>query len=261
MLVNTRKKQDASILIKSFQSTLITYYFIVCSFHTTADAMLIENVSIKPTFVDGALINDNLDAFENVYSHGKAIFEDGELHLSSTQNWFFTTKKRYRNFILEADVHMPDVSEYSNSGIIFRGQHAVTEKGRAIIGYQAEIDPSSRKWTGGLFDQGRRLWLHPQHTTRSKKDQDFIANYIDKWTEAQANAYVHGSWNTLKIVANNSEIKIFVNEVLTTHVIDQKDSEGFIGFQHHGSKQLRETGKTKNIVRFRNIRIQELEQE
>ena len=28
-------------------------------------------------------------------------------------------------------------------------------------GYQAEVDPSERKWSGGLYDEGRRKWLWP----------------------------------------------------------------------------------------------------
>jgi hypothetical protein len=49
-----------------------------------------------------------------------------------------------------------------------------------------------------------------------------------------------------------------VNDILTTHVLDNTDSEGFIALQHHGSKKLIETGKTDNLVKFRNVYITEL---
>lgn len=201
---------------------------------------------------------NSLDAFENVFNHGHAEFKNGELRLSSTRNWFLTTRQQFQNFVLEAEVKMPDVNEYSNSGIIFRGQLQVAEGETRVIGYQAEIDPSPRKWSGGLFDQGRRLWLHPVHPTRSHKDDDFIANLLGEWTKSQANAYQQGQWNHIKIIAKDTEISIFVNGLQTTHVHDQKDAIGVIGFQHHGSKKLRESGHTDNIVRFRNMHIRKI---
>jgi len=42
-----------------------------------------------------------------------------------------------------------------------------------------------------------------------------------------------------------------VNDILTTHVIDTTDSEGFIALQHHGSQKLIDTGKTDNYIKFR----------
>lgn len=74
-----------------------------------------------------------------------------------------------------------------------------------------------------------------------------------------ANAYKHLAWNVYRIECRGNELKIFVNNVLTTHVLDNKAQEGFIGFQHHGSKLLKDTGNTTNIVRFRNLFITELD--
>ena len=64
---------------------------------------------------------------------------------------------------MEAEVKMPDVTEYSNSGIIFRAQLNGEKGKQQAMGYQAEVDPSDRKWSGGLYDQARRQWLHPLH--------------------------------------------------------------------------------------------------
>ncbi|WP_286807391.1 MULTISPECIES: 3-keto-disaccharide hydrolase [unclassified Marinimicrobium] len=205
------------------------------------------------------LIDDSLSHFENIYDYGDARVENGELILRSTGNWFLTTKKRYQDFILTAEVIMPDVNEYSNSGIMFRGQVKTTGDKREAMGYQAEVDPSDRKWSGGLYDQARRQWLHPVHATRSEPDEDFKESYLPGWTDEMANAYRHLEWNKYRIECRGSDIKIYVNGVLTTHVRDTKDSEGFIGLQHHGSQLLKETGRTNNIVRFRNVTITELE--
>lgn len=204
------------------------------------------------------LLDSSLSNFENVYTHGKATFVNGELQLISTKNWFFSTTNVYDDFILEAEVMMPNTEEYSNSGIIFRGQIVETEQGVNIVGYQAEIDPSDRKWTGALFDQGRRKWLYPTHPSRSHHDKDFINSYLGNWSDEQSNAYKHLMWNKIKIICKGSDIKIFVNEILTTHVEDLKDSKGVIAFQHHGSKVYQTMADTRNKVRFRNITIHPL---
>jgi hypothetical protein len=205
------------------------------------------------------LLDEDLSQFENIYQYGTAKVLKDELVLESTKNWFFTTKKAYSNFILTAEVLLPDVTEYSNSGILFRAQVRKTDKGQVAIGYQAEVDPSPRKWSGGFYDQGRRKWLHPIHPERSEPDDKFVKNFTPIWTEEMANAYKHLQWNEYRIESIGNEIKIFVNGILTTHVIDNTDSKGLIGFQHHGSKQLIKTGQTDNIVKFRNIYITELE--
>ena len=201
------------------------------------------------------LLDDSLSNFNNVYDDGEATFVDGELQLISENNWFFSTKKVYDDFVLEAEVKMPDTSEYSNSGIIFRGQIVDTDNGKQIVGYQVDIDPSDRKWTGGFFDQGRRKWLYPSHPTRSHPDEDFINNYLGEWSKEQGDAYNHLAWNKVKIVCKGSDIKIFINDLLTTHVKDTKDRKGVIAFQHHGSKAYKEERDKSNIVRFRNITI------
>lgn len=204
------------------------------------------------------LLDPQLSRFDNVYSFGQARFIGGELHLISPNNWFLTTKQRYSNFILTADIKMPNVDEYSNSGIIFRGQIEQDKGGKRVVGYQAEIDPSPRRWSGGLFDQGRRKWLYPEHPQRSHKDDDFIKSHLPAWSEQQAEAYKPGEWNALRVVCDGSSIKIFLNGILTTHVEDIKDDEGVIGLQHHGSKSYKESGLRDNVVRFKNIFIQEL---
>ncbi|MDT0594626.1 3-keto-disaccharide hydrolase [Glaciecola petra] len=205
------------------------------------------------------LLDANLSQFENIYDYGTATYENGELVLSSTENWFFTTKREYSDFVFEAEVLLPDVQEYSNSGIIFRAQTQQQDNGMVAVGYQAEVDPSARKWSGGFYDQGRRQWLHPLHDTRSHPDEKFVENYIPEWSEELANAYRHLEWNKYRIECKGDEIKIFVNGILTTHVIDNTDSQGLVGLQHHGSKKLIETGETDNIIKFRNVYITELD--
>ena len=41
----------------------------------------------------------DLSNWENVYSYGDAKIVGNELHLTSTGNWFISTKKKYKDFI------------------------------------------------------------------------------------------------------------------------------------------------------------------
>ncbi|MFC3120725.1 3-keto-disaccharide hydrolase [Agaribacter flavus] len=198
-----------------------------------------------------------LSNWQNIYTYGEVKQSNDELHLISRANWFLLSTDKYADFVLEAEVKMPETNEYSNSGIIFRAQVGEHEtKGRFAYGYQAEIDPSKRKWSGGLYEQGtKRQWLHPIHDTRSFPDENFKFNYSPEWSALKANAYKHLSWNKYKIQAKGSDIKIWVNDILTTHVKDTKLREGYIGIQHHGSHNFAKNGDRTNTVRFRNIKI------
>jgi len=207
-----------------------------------------------------SLIDPQLSLFQNVYNYGQAEVIDDVISLNSTGNFFLLTKKTYKNFILNVEVKMPSVKEYSNSGIIFRAQLKPTKEGyQEAVGYQAEVDPSNRKWSGGLYDQARREWLHPPHPSRSHPDHHFIRNVSPMWSAKRSNAYKSGEWNRYRIECRGSNIKIYLNDILTTHIIDTKDQQGLIGLQHHGSEELRKLGKTNNIVRFRNVTVKELD--
>src|SRR5205823_6022452 len=105
---------------------------------------------------------------------GKAKYraENGEIigsTVPNTENSFLCTKKDYGDFILELEFK---VQAPLNSGVQVRSQcfdEAKSVKlgdktykipaGR-VHGYQVEIDPSDRAWTGGLYDEGRRGWLN-----------------------------------------------------------------------------------------------------
>ena len=198
----------------------------------------------------------------NVSSFGEAHWLGNEIHLLSTANWFFLTKKRYRDFELELEVLVPQLGdEYVNSGIIFRAQTKYSDdiNSQYAFGYQAEVDPSDRRWSGGLYEQAtERQWLFPLHDERSNPGEHFKENYSPQWSDEKSAAFKNGQWNHYKIRAQGPEIKIWVNDVLTTHVKDTHFFEGHIGIQHHGSTSFAERGDTRNTVKFRNIYVREL---
>ena len=93
---------------------------------------------------------------------GKAKYhvEDGTIvgtSVPKTPNSFLCTEKDYANFILELEFK---VDRGLNSGVQVRSQSLPTYKKGRVHGYQVEIDPSDRSWSGGIYDEARRGWLN-----------------------------------------------------------------------------------------------------
>ena len=198
-----------------------------------------QDVQWEPLFKDASLSN-----WENPYDWGKAEYKDGVVSLSSDKSkWFLLTKKEYANFVFEGEIKMP-VNE-GNSGFMFRCQK---DKNK-VWGYQAEVDTADRKWSGGLYDEGRRMWFASPNRDHAngqlEKDQSIAA-----FRARAGECYKQGQWNTYRIICIGDHIQIFVNDVLTTDVYDGMDLTGYIGIQHHGEKGL--------VYQFRNLRIKDL---
>ncbi len=122
-----------------------------------------------------------------------------------------------------------------NSGVMIRALSIPEYRQSRVHGYQVEIDPSSRAWTGGIYDEARRGWL-----------------YDLRHNEAARNAFKHGEWNKLHIEAIGNSIRTWLNGVPCANLVDAMTAEGFIGLQVHSRK---ESGIQ---VRWRNIRILDL---
>ena len=147
-------------------------------------------------------------------------------------NTFLTTDKRYGDFIMEVEYK---VDSSMNSGIQIRSNsHDYYQNGR-VHGYQVEIDPSERSWSGGIYDEGRRKWLVP----------------LENNEEAQA-AFKQNEWNKYRIEAIGDTIQTWINGVPASHLIDDKTGEGFIALQVHSIGKDDEAGKE---VRWRNLHI------
>lgn len=189
----------------------------------------------------------NLDGWNNPYEWGHAEVVEGEIHLTANKKFFLVTDKKYADFILEGEILLPEGK--ANSGFMFRC-HAQKNK---VFGYQAEVDGSDRRWSGGLYDEGRRAWLWPSQSGRTKDkkalEHEEESKEFFKQPEVR-DALKRNDWNTYRITCRGNKLKIEVNGVVTTEYEDDVDAQGFIAIQHHGEK-----GQT---YRFRNIRIKEL---
>ena len=164
--------------------------------------------------------------------------ENGEIvgrTVVNSRNTFLVTEKEYGDFILEADVWVED--EEGNAGIQTRSHFdasAFNGEGR-VYGRQCEVDPTPRKWTGGIYDEGRREWLYPMQLNAAAQD-----------------AYKKGEYNHYRIECIGNEMKTWVNGIATAYVIDTIDAKGFIGLQVHAIKSPDHAGKK---VCFKNVRI------
>jgi len=105
-----------------------------------------------------------------------------------------------------------------------------------VHGYQVEIDPSERAYSGGIYDEARRGWLN------DLKDN-----------EAARKAFNVKEWNHYRVVAIGDWMRTWVNGVPAADLVDSMTQTGFIGLQVHGVKT-----KEPLTVRWRNIRIQDL---
>ena len=169
---------------------------------------------------------------------GKAVYkvENGTIvgyTKMNTDNSFLCTKKNYGDFILEFDFRIDDAL---NSGVQLRSHSLKSYMNGRVHGYQFEIDPSPRAWTGGIYDEARRAWLYP----------------LTKNPAAQP-AYKKGEWNHARVEAIGTSIRTWVNGVACADLFDDADLTGFIALQVHGiGKDQSKEGKT---VAWRNIRI------
>jgi len=191
----------------------------------------------------------NLDGW--VQHGGKATYrvEGGQIvgePLPNTPNSFLCTTRAYTNFILELEFKpMTGL----NSGIqvrseVFDQAKTIEVAGKPIKvpadrvhGYQIEIDPSERAWTGGIYDEGRRGWL------KDLKDN-----------EPARRAFRANAWNRFRIECQGDTIKTWLNGVLAAEIKDGLTPSGLIGLQVHG------IGKEPKPleVRWRNLRLREI---
>ena len=75
-----------------------------------------------------------------------------------TPNSFMCTTEEYSDFILEFEVK---VDTLLNSGVQIRSHSTNNGERTLVYGYQVEIDPTDRGWSGGIYDEARRGWLYP----------------------------------------------------------------------------------------------------
>ncbi|HEX2532922.1 MAG TPA: DUF1080 domain-containing protein, partial [Chitinophagaceae bacterium] len=103
----------------------------------------------------------DLSGWKPLNGKAKYAVKNGEIigtTVFGEPNSFMATEKEYGDFILEFDFRLDSAM---NSGVQFRSLSKADYQNGRVHGYQFEIDPSPRAWTGGIYDEARRDWLYP----------------------------------------------------------------------------------------------------
>ncbi|KUL05621.1 MAG: hypothetical protein XE13_1177 [Proteiniphilum sp. 51_7] len=178
----------------------------------------------------------DLQGWEKLNGTAEYMIEDNTIvgiSQLNTPNTFLATTENYDDFILEFEFKVDDGL---NSGVQFRSNSLKEYQNGRVHGYQFEIDPSERAWTGGIYDEARNGWLYP--LTYNPNGQK---------------AFKKGEWNSARVEAIGNRIRTWVNGVPCADLLDDTTPSGFIALQVHsiGNNAALE-GKR---VAWRNIRI------
>lgn len=170
--------------------------------------------------------------------NGKAKYEvvDGVIvgtTVVGTPNSFLCTEKNYTDFVFEVELL---VEPNMNSGIQFRSNSFPEYNKGRVHGYQCEVDPSTRAWSAGIYDEARRGWLYPLELNPKART-----------------ALKMGEWNKYRIECIGNSIRTWLNDVPVAHLVDDMTSEGFIALQVHGIGNNK--AKEGRQIKWRNIRI------
>ena len=184
----------------------------------------------------------DLSGFKQLNGKAKYEVRNGEI-VGTTKfgepNSFLATEKLYGDFVLELDLKM---FANMNSGVQFRSEagNASTEMSNSkipdrVFGYQAEVDPSPRAWSGGIYDEARRGWLYPL-----------------EFNPAAKKAFKPNDWNHYKIECIGNSIRTWINGIPCAYVIDDMTPKGFIALQVHAIQKKEDEGKE---IHWKNIKI------
>ena len=203
----------------------------------------------------------NLNGWLN-YGGGKFYVENNCIvaeAITGLPNTFLHTEKKYQNFELQFDVKLDTVL---NSGVQIRsniyqndtetvrwggrfdqeGQKDlknITRKAGTFWGYQIEIDPTSRAWSGAIYEEAGRGFLHTPGINQKVKS-----------------AFKPLEWNHYKIRVKDNHIQSWVNGVIIGDVYDDLTDDGYIALQLHsiGKNKIRANKK----IRWKNLSLKEL---
>lgn len=178
----------------------------------------------------------DLSGWKQLGGEAKYKVEDGMIvgtSVNETPNSFLVTENIYENFILELEVK---VDSGLNSGIQIRSESKPEFLDGRVHGYQVEIDPTDRAFSGRIWDEARR--------------RKWLDNLVD--TVTVRSAFKLNDWNKFRIETDGSNIRTWINGIPIANITDTMTSKGFIGLQVHKINK-----ETPLHVRFRNIIIKE----
>ena len=197
-------------------------------------------VSIVPVFANQPWVElfdgKTLNGWQQLGGQAKYSIKERQIvgeTVLNTPNSFLCTKQFYSDFILELEFK---VDSKLNSGIQIRSNSFPEYNNGRVHGYQVEIDPSERAFTGGIYDEASRGWLNTLEDNLAARK-----------------AFKAGQWNRFRIEAIGDTLKTWINDVPASNLYDTKTCSGFIALQVHSVGGGKENEGLK--ICWRNIRI------
>ena len=182
------------------------------------------------------LIKKDLSNWEQLNGTAPFVVKKGVITgttVADSPNSFLCSRVNYGDFILEYDFM---VDPKMNSGVQIRSESKADYMNGRVHGYQIEIDPSARAWTGGIYDEARRGWLYTMERNPEGKK-----------------AFKNGEWNHVRVEAIGNSLRTWVNGIPCADVIDDMTPSGFIALQVHSIGS--DASRVGEKIMWKNIKI------
>lgn len=153
-------------------------------------------------------------------------------------NGFLCTDREFGDFLFTVEFRWQTPG---NSGVMFRAATRQRPDGSTLVfGYQCEMDPSDRRWTGGIYGEAMGGWKYP-------------LTKPDAHRAARAALEDPLAWNRMTIEARGREMRTWINGVPCANLVGDEREAGFIGLQVHSGAE--------GVVQWRNARLKDLSTE
>jgi len=198
--------------------------------------LLVSAACISCKAQEENLIKEDLSNWEQLNGKAPFVIVDNTIvgtTVLDSPNSFLCSKEKYGDFILEFDTWF---DPQMNSGVQFRSESLADYQNGRVHGYQVELDPSSRAWSGGIYDEARRGWLYT----------------LDNNPEGQKALKV-GDWNHYRVEAIGNSIRTWINGIPCADLVDGLTPIGFIALQVHSIGN--DTARVGLQVKWKNITI------
>jgi hypothetical protein len=213
-----------------------TYSVFICLLLSTLFLSAQEKNSDIQNLFDGK----TLKGWQQLTGHATYTVADGAIvgtTVPGSPNSFLVSDRHFSgDFVLELEAKVSDTT--MNSGVQFRSNYDPTGNAGEgkVYGYQFELDPSSRAWSGGIYDEGRRDWLYP----------------VSLHPAAQR-AFRLGEYNKIRVECFGNTIKTWLNGIPVAYFVDTLlKNQGLIALQVHAIGNASLAGEK---VYFKNIRV------
>lgn len=177
---------------------------------------------------DGAIVGTPVDTEQNTFLRTEETFGDFDLSLEFRYRaGMFNSGVQFRSHVYEAET---PVRTRARDG----EWHDWTMEAGRVYGYQADIDPSDRAWTGEIYDEGARGWLDAFDKTPALR------------------GIRRDTWHRLRIRAVGDHVRTWLDGEPVADLHDDERATGFIALQVHGIYEPEQLGKA---IAFRDIEL------